>query len=173
MPRRGPRSAAGCAAIVPLPVSAIVSVALSVTTERLPVAFPAPFGENATLSVDDAPAASVSGALADPTTEKAGPETWICETCSAAEPEFVSTTDSAEVLPTVTVPKLSEEVDSVRAPALDVLLIPPAIVVPHPASASVTVIATRACRKRMGRMPGFEARAVDIARRAFVSGTML
>jgi hypothetical protein len=94
---------------VPVPDSAIVVgefVALLVMV-TLPLAFPAVVGSNTTEKDVLCPALSVRG-KASPLTEKPVPATLSLDSETLALPELVSVTVCVELVPVVTLPKLTE-----------------------------------------------------------------
>lgn len=110
------------AGLTPLPLRAIedVEVEALLTSERLPEAVPAVVGANFTWKVVLCPAAIVAGSVR-PLMLKPVPVTFACETVTLEVPA-VRVTFCVVLLPTVTLPKLSELVLSASVPVEVVVL---------------------------------------------------
>jgi hypothetical protein len=75
-------------------------------------------GTKFTLMLYVPPAGTVMGRLLAPLTEKACPDTLICETFTAPDPWFTTVTVVLAIVPVATAPKLTEFGDTSRDPAL-------------------------------------------------------
>lgn len=104
-------------AVVPVPDSAIVSDGLEAldVTVTVPVAAPAEVGLNFTLKLVLCPAPRVTGVVT-PLKVNAVPVIETCEIVTLVPPEFVTVSDSDELLPSVTLPKLRLVGLEVRSP---------------------------------------------------------
>jgi hypothetical protein len=101
---------------VPVAVQPIASgeFAALLVTVNFPETFPAAAGLNIAFRLALAPAPSVTG-NERPDRETPAPEADTAETVMLDEPEFVRRTDCVDSLPTVTLPKLSEDGVTVRS----------------------------------------------------------
>jgi len=106
---------------VPVPLSPTTKVPSAVALLAIvnwPASAPIPVGTKFTLMLYVPPAGTVIGRLPAPLTEKACPDTLICETFTAADPWFITVTVVLAIVPVATAPKLTEFGDTWRDPAM-------------------------------------------------------
>jgi hypothetical protein len=103
-------------------------------TVRSPAAEPAAAGWNCTVTLYDAPAASVIGRLLCPVTANDWPLTLISEICTGSTLAFFSETVALAVWPTATVPNESAVADATSEPVAEA---GPVTMLPHPDKASI------------------------------------